>query len=728
MSCLSSTHLTCAGLSRPLAFAIALAFSNAAIADASDSAGLQTEPASDDTNTDDPRTLDRVAVWGRREDYSTPDSSTATGLDLSLRETPQGLSVVTRALMDDFQLNSINAVLNAVPNVNVEAVETDRTYFTARGFDITNFQRDGLGLPMPYGLQNGDIDTAVYERIEVLFGANGLMSGTGNPSATVNFVRKRPTAELSGAAGVTVGSWSDLRLDADISAPLNDSGSVRGRAVAAYQQGDSYLDRYSLEKTVGYGVIEADLSEHTALAVGVSYQKNEPEGVMWGALPLYYTDGSATDFDRSTSTSADWSYWNTENTRAFIELRHDFGNDWQLVSAYNYEDIAQDSQLFYVYGTPDRETGLGLYAYPSDYSGNYRSNFFDVYVTGAFNLGGRRHELVFGGNWADADNTEISWYGNDVGTPIGPLQDWTGDYPKPAFDSYSSYADFDYRSGSAYATVRWNLRDNIKLITGANYSRVSTDGVSYGEAKDTETSKTTPFAGLTIDLNQSYSAYASYGEIFSEQGQIDINNQLVGPITGDSLEAGIKGEWQDGRLNASAALFKINQDNLAEYAGYNPNTGLSYYTGEDASSEGVELTVSGALTEIWQVFGGYTHLNITGADGLDARTYVPRDMFRLSSTVLIPQVEGLKLGAQLSWQGDIERAQGELDFNGEEIISRQQSYALLGLMASYAWNPHWTLAANIENVTNEKYLTSLYWSQGYYGAPRNGSLTLRYDF
>lgn len=707
---------------RPVALAIALALSASASASAVDVETPGEKPE------DKARTLDRVEVQGQREGFTVADSSTATGLALSPRETPQTLSVATRELMDDFQLNSINAVLNAVPNVNVEAVETDRTYYTARGFDITNFQRDGLGLPMPYGLQNGDIDTAVYERIDVLFGANGLMSGTGNPSATVNFVRKRPTADLSGAAGITLGSWSNLRLDADISAPFNESGSVRGRAVAAYQQGDSYLDRYSTEKTVGYGIVEADLSDQTTLAVGASYQKNEPEGVMWGALPLFYSDGSATDFDRSTSTSADWSYWNTENTQAFVELSHAFGDDWRLVAAYNYEDVEQDSQLFYVYGTPDRTTGLGLYAYPSDYSGNYRSNFVDVYVTGGFALGGRRHELVFGGNWADADNTEISWYGNDVGTPIGPLQDWTGDYPKPAFDSYSSYADFDYRRDSLYATVRWNLHDNVKLITGANYARVSTDGVSYGEAKNTETAKTTPFVGLTVDLNANYSAYASYGEIFSEQAQVDSDNQLVGPISGDSLEAGVKGEWLDGRLNASAALFRMNQDNLAEYAGYNPNTGLSYYRGENAASEGIELTLAGALNDIWQVFGGYTHLNITGDDGQDERTYVPRDMLRISTTVLIPQVEGLKLGAQLSWQGDIERAQGELDFDGDEIVSRQQSYALLDLMASYSWARHWTLSANIDNVTNEKYLTSLYWSQGFYGAPRNGSLTLRYDF
>ena len=707
---------------RPIAFAITLALSASAAANETD---VQTPG---DKTEDAARTLDRVEVQGQREGYTASDSSTATGLDLSLRETPQGLSVVTRALMDDFRLNDINAVMNAVPGVNVEAVETDRTYFTARGFDITNFQRDGLGLPLPYGLLNSTIDTALYERVEVLFGANGLMSGTGNPAATVNLVRKRPTTDLMGAVSVTAGSWDNLRLHLDVSGPFNDAGSVRGRAVAAYQQGDSYLDRYSNERSVGYGILEADLAERTTLAISVSYQNSEPEGVMWGALPLFYSDGTATDYDRSTSTSADWSYWHNEDTQAFVELRHDFGNDWNLLAAYNYQEIVQDSQLFYVYGTPDRNTGLGLYAYPSDYSGEYRTNFFDVMVAGAFDLGGRSHQLVFGGNWSDADNTEISWYGNDVGTPIGPLPDWTGAYPKPVFDSYSSYADFDYRRDSLYATVRWNLHDAIKLITGANYSRVDTEGVSYGEAKDTETSKTTPFVGLTVDLNETYSAYASYGEIFSEQAQVDFDNRLIGPITGDSFEAGVKGEWLAGRLNASAAVFRVNQDNLAEYAGYNPTTGLSYYRGDDATSEGVELTLAGALTEIWQVFGGYTHLDISGPGGQDARTYVPRDMFTVSTSVQVPKIDGLKLGAQLSWQSDIERAQGELDLDGNEIISRQDSYALLGLMAAYSWRPNWTVSANIDNVTNEKYLTSLYWSQAYYGAPRSGSLAVRYDF
>jgi outer membrane receptor for ferric coprogen and ferric-rhodotorulic acid len=80
-----------------------------------------------------------------------------------------------------------------VTGVNVEKVETDRTYYNSRGFDITNFQVDGIGLPLIWGIQFGDLDTVLFERVEVVRGANSMMTGTGNPSATVNYVRKRPT-------------------------------------------------------------------------------------------------------------------------------------------------------------------------------------------------------------------------------------------------------------------------------------------------------------------------------------------------------------------------------------------------------------------------------------------------------------------------------------------------------------------------------------------------------
>ncbi|HRD45195.1 MAG TPA: TonB-dependent receptor plug domain-containing protein, partial [Caulobacter sp.] len=153
-------------------------------------------------------TVSAVTVEGER----LRRSQGATGLDLALRETPQSVTQVTAQQIDDFALTNVNELLSLVTGVNVERVETDRTYFNARGFDITNFQVDGAGLPLIWGIQFGDLDTAIFERVDIVRGANGMLSGTGNPSATVNYIRKRPTDSVEASASASLGSWDAVRL------------------------------------------------------------------------------------------------------------------------------------------------------------------------------------------------------------------------------------------------------------------------------------------------------------------------------------------------------------------------------------------------------------------------------------------------------------------------------------------------------------------------------------
>ena len=113
----------------------------------------------------------QIIVTGARtegsDDYGVKDQRTAARMALTLRETPQSVSVVTRAQIEDFQLTDINSLLATVPGINVLAGETDRYYYSARGFDIQTFQVDGVGLPFSFGIQTGSIDTAIFDRIEV---------------------------------------------------------------------------------------------------------------------------------------------------------------------------------------------------------------------------------------------------------------------------------------------------------------------------------------------------------------------------------------------------------------------------------------------------------------------------------------------------------------------------------------------------------------------------------
>lgn len=653
--------------------------------------------------------------------YTVRSSRGATGLALSPRETPQSISVITRAQMDDFKLNSINDTLDATPGVVVEKVETDRTYYTARGFNITTFQEDGVGVPFTMGLVGGDIDTALYDRVEVVRGANGLLSNTGNPSATVNLVRKRPTSGFQAAASLSYGSWNAKRIDADVAGALNASGSLRGRLVAALEDKDSYLDRYSQNKNLFYGVLEADLGERTTISLGHTYQANRSEGQLWGGLPLYDDSGRLLSYSRSTSSAADWTYLDTTTQLTFIEAVHRFDNDWEGKAVYTHKDIDWRGKLHYVGGVPD-SSGNGLVSSPSKYKTGNIQDSVDVRASGPFELGGRRHELILGASWSlsEADATTLS----GAGSAVPPLQGWDGNIAEPAFTADGGGGEYADRQRSLYAATRLNLADPFKLILGVNATHFRSTGSNYGVDRDRKEDVLTPYAGAVYDINEAVSAYASYTEIFNPQSELDAQLRRLDPVTGSNIEGGLKFELLQKRLYGSVSAFRSKQDNLASYV---TNLGtIAVYEGTKVRSQGVELELSGNLTERLQMSAGYTKLAIKDDEGESARLFTPRQIFRLSTTWRVPGVDKLKLGANLNWRS---RTSNSTTLNGQPLKISQSAYTLVNLMAHYDISDKLFVAANLNNLTNEKYLTSRYWAdQGYYGAPRNATVSLNWKY
>lgn len=677
--------------------------------------------------------LQRIVVTGQAEQgdesdaYRARGSNFATGLDLSLRETPQSISVITRGVMDDFKLNSVNDVLSLSAGIVVEKVETDRTYYTARGFDIVNFQVDGIGIPMSYGLVDGDLDTAVYERIEVVRGAGGLLASTGNPSATINFVRKRPTATFQASAGLLLGSWNQKRVDADVSGTLNEAGSVRGRVVLAAEDKDSYLDRYQLKKAVFHGVVEADLGDNTLLTAGHTQQANRPRGNLWGALPLWYSDGSATDYDVSTSTAPSWTYWNADIGQTFVELQHQLANGWQLRGALTHKSISSQGRLFYVYGEPDATTGASTKAWPSLYDLDNTQNIVDLRASGPFELWGRKQELVFGASASRSGLHEVSNYGQGIGTELPDLASWDGNYPLPVFDGGGGGASFVDRQKSLYAAARLRPADGLQFIVGANATWIDSQGESYGASRGMKESKTTPYVGVVYDLTPTLSAYGSYTSIFLPQSEMGADFKRLATADGRNLELGLKAEWLDKKLLGTLALFKSRQNRLASFVrqAQDPNGNfVSIYEGVDTLSQGFELELVGAVTPSVKISAGYTQLEIEDVDGEKTRTFTPRQLLRLAGTW--QALDALKLGATVAWQSAIYR--DDVTALGAPVRARQGAYALVDLMARYEFNKQWSATLNLENVTNQKYFTSLYWSQSYYGAPRSVSLSLDWKF
>jgi len=662
----------------------------------------------------------------KTKSYTVKSTATATRLNTTLRDTPQSISVITRQQLDDFRILSVNDALSYATGIKVEQFETDRTEYTARGLNITNFQIDGLNSPISFsGTNYGDLDVAVYDRIEVLRGANGLLVGTGNPSATINFVRKRPTKDFQAKVDLSAGSWDNRRLDADVSSALNADGSVRGRLVAAYQDRNSYLDRYSTERNVVYGVIEADLTDSTNLAIGHTYQKNDSSGNNFGSLPLLYTDGSKRHYKVSDSTATDWAYMKVDTNVSFAELTHYFNNDWKVKGQLTHKETASEGRYNYVDGNEDRTTGLGTFtSYPYIYSFATKDHVADVYASGPFELAGRKHELVVGATWNKSYMKEFSRTGSTLGNIFISSFDALGDFPLPTFGPKSKSSDYQSTTTNIYTAAKLNPTDALKVTVGGSLLSYELDGVAYGTPQEAkENSKFTPYAGAVYDLNDIHSLYASYTGIYRPQVETGFSGKPLAPLKGKNYEAGVKSEWLNKKLNSSFALFKTEQENQAQAIGTSGTRTI--YEGIQATSKGYEFDVSGAVTDRLNINAGYTRLmSVKDDQDQNVNPFVPRHLAHLTTVYNVPFIQNLKVGASLNWQNDT-----HVDIGTVRYV--QDSYATLNLMANYKIDDHWNATVNLYNVTDEKYLSSLRYAfagQAFYAAPINGLATLTWKY
>ena len=665
--------------------------------------------------------------------YTSGKTKTATPLSMSLRDTPQSVSVMTQQRIEDQGLSDISDVLRNITGVSVNQYETDRAQFTARGFEIGTLMIDGV--PTTWSWSAGEVTTslAIYDRVEVVRGATGLTTGAGDPSAAVNLVRKRATSkEFTGTVDLGVGSWNEQRAMLDLSTALNEAKTLRARVVAESVDGDSWVKNRSNKSQTIFATMEADLGQNTLLSAGYSRQEDKSNGSMWGGLPVWYSDGTRTNWDRSKTTAADWTRWDSVYENYYATLEHRFDNDWKIKATYSYGDRNGDSDLLWMYGTPDRLTGLGMNLWPGSHKIRTQQEDLGLQSSGPFELFGRKHELALG-----YVSSKQDFDADSRSAPGGLATDfnaWDGSYAEPAWGPLTDYESSTTKQQAVYAAARFNVSDPLKLILGARVTNYERSGVVVSSNPYTMhfSHELTPYAGLVYDLSDTYSVYASYTNIFQPQQKRDINGKYLDPILGNSLEAGVKGEFLGGRLNASAAVFKIKQDNLGQSTGEQVAGAtlpeIAYRTSEGATSEGVEFEVSGELAPDWHLSAGLTKFSVTDADGAEVNTTYPRQLLRVFTSYRLPGAwNKLTLGGGVNWQSDIYiNAVNPL---GVTERVEQKPYAQVNLMARYEFSKQLSAQLNINNLFDQTYFSMYEGSaETTYGAPRSVSLSMKYRF
>ncbi len=677
-------------------------------------------------------------------------STTATKLNMTLRETPQTVSVMTRQRIEDQSLDNIGSVLQQAPGVSIQHIGSDRYTIYSRGYAIDNYQLDGLSTLSDIVSQNipqGLADMAIYDRVEVLRGASGLLTGAGDPSGVVNMVRKRPTADFQGHAEVGYGSWDQMRAQVDLSGPLLSSGRLRGRLVGAHQEGNNYMDYFKTKKDIVYGVLEADVTDTTLLTLGMDYQKNDPRGSTGSGLPLFYNTGEQIDYDVHTSPGARWSTNTMEVSNSFLKLDQQLPSDWALALSLNHMEGRRSGQRADAsWGYPDPVTGKGVKLYGGVSSAKQRQTSFDVHVKGPFQLFGREHELVLGFNSSKYDNFhEPMRYADIEGTAVDNMFEWDNN---PARPNISGEKLFDYdlsvKQYGGYTALRLKPSEDLAVILGtriSNYryslSQQYPDPVlARNNSLKTmnEDNVFTPYAGIVYDLTEEHSIYASYTSIFKPQSYRDRSGNFLDPRKGNNYEIGLKSEMLDGRLNSSIALYQIRQDNLAvaDSGFIVPGTEreAAYTAVKGAKTQGLDMEVTGELLDGWNMALSYTYSQTKDAQGERIKTLVPRHMAKLWTTYRLPgSWNRLTVGGGVNWQSQIHFTATPWDL-GKTVTGEQSSYAVVNLMGRYDFSKQLTATLNVNNLFNKKYLSALdqTFYTGYYGAPRNAMLNLRYSF
>jgi outer-membrane receptor for ferric coprogen and ferric-rhodotorulic acid len=688
---------------------------------------------------------------------ATAEGLVATRTETPLRQIPQTVSIISQEQMrQENDTDLADALTNAV---GITAVQTDSLTqaFYSRGFEVTTFHLDGGAAlnsfdntTVPF---SGTPDLGEFDHVEVLRGADALFGGNGNPGATLNLVRKGPLSTAETMFTASMGSWNNFRVEGDITGPLALDGALRGRLDAVFTRRDYFYNTASLEKKKTFGVIEYDLAPKTLLTLGGSYEWDNA-APFEGGLPLY-ADGGDPALPRSTSLTFNWARYHTQTREIYGQLQHWFGGSWKLkINSTSLDEAAEYG--YGIFQAPiDRDTNtLGSAPWKVFTARPNTQNQFviDATLTGSFEWFGRRAEMAFGGDYTNVKGNLAYNIFDPSGPVTNPFAYNPAAYPNPQLTALPDAASDTFTTSNQsglFASLKAYLSADLSVIAGMRDSADRTHSytmstyptspgfASFAVSDIKNFGKITPYGGVIFRLNQTYSVYASYADIYvSNDGLTRADGAQLAPADGVDVEAGIKGAWRGGALNASLDVYDIDQRGLAVYeasAGILlPSANCCYLPDGHNRSKGVDAEISGLLKPGLLIGAGYT-LNINRSEFGDAlSSATPRHLLKLWTSKQLPgKWSAWSVGGNLQAQSSTFEPGGyclqTYVFTGgctslpiTSFKDVQRSYMIANLRVGYDFDRHWRIALSINNVFDRIYYQTIGGTSGnnWYGEPR----------
>lgn len=653
---------------------------------------------------------------------------TTTGMELTVKETPQSVTVVSKPLLDEQGITTMENAMRSTTGINViRDGGSARVRFQSRGFYIDQMQEDGISSTVPGSSSNPSrdpqsmTDLAVYEHIEVVRGPTGLTQANGEPGGTINAVRKKPTAKRQVQADMLVDRWGKVRLTGDISSPLNATRTLRGRLIGVAEKSDSFKDRVDGNLGLIYGVMDWQIRPSTILTAGALYQQRKETPDLYG-VPMGL-GGSESGLPRRAYLGTDWTRATFKKANVFADLEHYFSDDWKITNKINWISSKSDSKTGFIYNGNNSYAGLPAGgtlspSLPSSYVNDGKQASFQSTLTGKYEVLGRKHDLFAGYTYSYEDSTSERRQFNASGN-FDPFTFQGNEIAEPNWGQGSNYYyEMFYGtkiiSNALMLGTRFNATERLHIIAGTRYTRwrysayddyswyngrVDNDATLYAGRKR---NRFVPYLGVTFDLDASNSLYASYTSIFKPNANKDRDGNYLKPVLGNNVEVGWKAAWMGGRLATTLALFNIEQKNRSVSV-QDPLTQRWYNQPiGHVRSRGLDAEISGHITPAWQLFAGYTYnrskyLKTESSrytEGMNYSLHTPRHMLRLYTTYRLP-------GAASRWSvGGGINAQSKT--NSVYGVA-QGGYAVLNANVQYQLNKNMKLNFIVKNLGDRLY-------------------------
>lgn len=686
-----------------------------------------------------------LTVVGSRGSYAPEMVSIGGKEPVSILDVPNTISVITQQRIEDQNLVTMVDALAQVPGVYVTTWDGLIGQIRSRGY-LLDVSYDGI--PAWNSGQAQEFDLVVYEQIEVLRGPAGIFKGSGQPSGTANFVRKRAPRAFDGSVAVSVGTWDNYRLEADVGGPLALNGRLRGRLAGSYLQRDFFVDRSHEEKVVAYGTLDFDITDSTVASASVTYQDDQGDAMSMGLanyfLPGHPLHNRFINAPRSTNQYPDWNLNIYETLEYAADLRHQFENGWVLRSKATY----REQQKIFTDGYPT--PGIGLNPVTNRFSSyNRRTNDgttertgADIYASGPLRLLGREHNLTFGYSYELYENinrgvSNVPYTGAPAGAGI-PLVD-AASVPRPNF-VYNNGGHTRTEQTGFYGQGRFEILDGLTVVLGARVSDFDskfrniapsptpTAFRSQGKEEDV----VTPYGGIVYHVRPNISLYGSYSDIFIPQTALKWDGGAgvpLDPRVGKQVEVGVKSSFFDDGLIASLAVFRTRDVNCSFADVAHP--GFFLQLGE-VEVRGADLEVNGRPFAGLDLSFGYSFLeteHVTNSTasliGAAFDTWEPEHTLKAFAKYT-PSAPGW----DRAWIAAGVQAQSTLIGGGVAGVREQEPYAIVSLHGGYALTPKVSISASVNNLFDEVYSARVGGPNTYntYGDPRSVTLVMRARF